>query len=438
MAEPDATTTHDLPAERAVLGAMLANPGDIPEIVGILVAGDFYQPRHGVIFDAIIDAHADGATGTIHVHRRMLDAGTLGHGLEAGYLADLDGQAPPARAGATYARTVAELSGRRRVILAARRTAAAANEPGVSAERLASLADEMVRAAQPRDIGGDMVPLGDLIASGLNDIEHRANRDRGVRTGFSDLDRLLGGGLRPGQMIVIAGRPGMGKSTVAMDIARNAAIARKLTVAVFSLEMATMELFDRIVSAEARIPHHVLVSGNLGEDDWTRSTRAADPMSKAPLWLHCRKATIRQIQNKCATLKAREGALDLVVIDYLGLVPVDRRYGSREQEVASVSTAIKGMAMDLEVPVIAVHQLNRESEKRTDRRPQLSDLRDSGSVEQDADVVIFVYRDDYYDKESARAGEADLIVAKHRGGPTDTVTVAAQLHYSRFVDMATG
>ncbi|MDT5025975.1 MAG: replicative helicase, partial [Micromonosporaceae bacterium] len=225
-------------------------------------------------------------------------------------------------------------------------------------------------------------------------------------------------------------------STVSMDFARNAAVRHNMASAIFSLEMSKIEIVTRLLSAEARVPLHVLRSGQLSDDDWTRLARRMGEISEAPIFVDdTPNMTLMEIRAKARRMRQRND-LKLVVVDYLQLMSSPKRTESRQQEVAELSRGLKLLAKEIECPVIAVSQLNRGPEQRTDKRPQLSDLRESGSIEQDADVVILLHRDDYYDKESPRAGEADFIVAKHRNGPTDTVTVAAQLHFSRFVDMA--
>ncbi|GAB3854368.1 hypothetical protein GCM10029963_47250 [Micromonospora andamanensis] len=225
-------------------------------------------------------------------------------------------------------------------------------------------------------------------------------------------------------------------STASMDFARNAAIRANQAAAIFSLEMSKVEIVMRLLSAEARVPLHVLRSGQLSDDDWTKLARCMGEISEAPLFVDDTPSmNLMEIRAKARRLKQRHD-LKLIVVDYLQLMTSPKRTESRQQEVADLSRGLKLLAKEVECPVIAVSQLNRGPEQRTDKRPQLSDLRESGSIEQDADVVILLHRDDYYDKESPRAGEADFIIAKHRNGPTDTVTVAAQLHLSRFVDMA--
>lgn len=238
-------------------------------------------------------------------------------------------------------------------------------------------------------------------------------------------------------MVVVAARPAMGKSTLAVDFVRTASIKHRLRSAVSSLEMSTVEIAVRMVSAEARVGLHHLRGGTMTPDDWARIARVSDRVRSAPIVISDSHVnTLTQIKAQCRRLK-QNGGLDLVVIDYIQLLESGgRRPESRQQEVSDISRNIKTMAKELEVPVVALSQLNRGPESRTDKKPLVSDLRESGSIEQDADIVILLHREDAYDKESPRAGEADLIVAKHRNGPTATITVAFQGHYSRFVDMA--
>jgi replicative DNA helicase len=273
----------------------------------------------------------------------------------------------------------------------------------------------------------------------IDEIEAAGNRGdglTGIPTGFVDMDRLTNG-LHPGQMIVIAARPAVGKSTFGLDIARAAAIHAHMATVIFSLEMGKNEITMRLLSAEARIPLQNMRKGTMREEDWTRLARTMGEVSEAPLFIDdSPNMSLMEIRAKCRRLKQKHD-LKLVIVDYLQLMSSGKRVESRQQEVSEFSRALKLLAKELEVPVIALSQLNRGPEQRTDKKPQMSDLRESGSIEQDADMVILLHREDMYEKESPRAGEADFIVAKHRNGPTDTITVAFQGHYSRFVDMAT-
>ena len=253
-------------------------------------------------------------------------------------------------------------------------------------------------------------------------------------TGFAELDELTNG-LHAGQMIIVAARPAVGKSTLALDLARSAAVKNGLTTVYFSLEMGKTELVMRLLSAEAGVPLNHIRNGRMSEDDWQQIVRKTGHVQEAPLFIDdSPNLTMMEIRSKARRLRQRND-LRLVIIDYLQLMSSGRKVESRQLEVSEFSRQIKLLAKELQIPVIALCQLNRGPEQRNDKKPMLSDLRESGSLEQDADVVILLHREDAYDRDSPRAGEADFIVAKHRNGPTATVTTAFQGHYSRFVDM---
>jgi replicative DNA helicase len=256
----------------------------------------------------------------------------------------------------------------------------------------------------------------------------------GVPTGFVDLDDLTNG-LHAGQMIIIAARPGMGKSTLGLDLARAASIKHKLTSCFFSLEMGKSEIVQRLISAEAGVPLNHIRKGQMGDDDWQRIARKTGEVSSAPLFIDdSPNLTMMEIRAKARRLKQRHD-LKLVIVDYMQLMTSGKKVESRQLEVSEFSRQMKLLAKELDVPVVALSQLNRGPEQRTDKKPMLSDLRESGSLEQDADMVILLHRADAYDKDSDRVGEADFIVAKHRNGPTATISTVFQGHYSRFVDM---
>jgi replicative DNA helicase len=297
-----------------------------------------------------------------------------------------------------------------------------------------------IYAVTERRTSEDYAPLAEIMEGTLDEIEAIGSRGGtmvGVPTGFTDLDSLTNG-LHPGQLIVVAARPGLGKSTLALDLARAASIKHSLTSVIFSLEMTRTEITMRLLAAEARVGLHHMRTGSLGDDDWTKLARKMSEVSSAPLFIDdSPNMTMMEIRAKCRRLKQRQD-LKLVVVDYLQLMSSGKRVESRQQEVAEFSRALKLLAKELEVPVVALSQLNRGPEQRTDKKPMLADLRESGSIEQDSDLVLLLHREDAYERESPRAGEADFIVAKHRNGPTATITVAFQGHYSRFVDMAHG
>ncbi len=434
----DRTPPNDVNAEMCVLGAMMLSKDAIADVVEVLRSNDFYHSKHATIFETILDLYgrsepADGITvaGALTTNGSILKVGA------APYLHTLISAVPTAANASYYAGIVAERAVARRLIEAGTRIVQMGYAPG-DVDDLVDRAQQAVYEITERRAGDDYDVFAELLQPALDQIESAGSRDggiQGVPTGFGDLDKLLQG-LHPGQLVIIAGRPGLGKSTCAIDVLRNAAVRHNMPGAIFSLEMSKLEIITRILSAEARVPLHVLRSGRLADDDWSRLARRMGEISEAPIFVDdTPNMNLMEIRAKARRMKQRNG-LKLVVVDYLQLMSSPKRTESRQQEVSELSRGLKLLAKEIECPVIAVSQLNRGPEQRTDKRPQLSDLRESGSIEQDADVVILMHRDDYYDKESPRAGEADFIVAKHRNGPTDTITVAAQLHFSRFVDMA--
>ncbi|QLQ38536.1 replicative DNA helicase [Micromonospora robiginosa] len=437
------TPPQDVAAEQCVLGGMLLSKDAIADVVEILKTNDFYRPVHATIFDAILDIYGRGEPADpITVAAALADSGDLARIGGAPYLHTLIASVPTAANAAYYARIVGERAVLRRLVEAGTRIVQLGYGTGPSGSRdvddIVDLAQQAVYEITEKRVSEDFAILADMLQPTLDEIEAVGAQGgvmTGVPTGFTDLDRLLNG-LHAGQLIIVAGRPGLGKSTASMDFARNAAIRANQAAAIFSLEMSKVEIVMRLLSAEARVPLHILRSGQLSDDDWTKLARCMGEISEAPLFVDDTPSmNLMEIRAKARRLKQKHD-LKLIVVDYLQLMTSPKRTESRQQEVADLSRGLKLLAKEVECPVIAVSQLNRGPEQRTDKRPQLSDLRESGSIEQDADVVILLHRDDYYDKESPRAGEADFIVAKHRNGPTDTVTVAAQLHLSRFVDMA--
>jgi len=435
------TPPQDVAAEQSVLGGMMLSKDAIADVVEVLRAQDFYRPAHETVFDSITDLYARGEPAdAVTVAGELTRRGDLGRIGGHAYLHTLISSVPTAANAGYYARIVHERAVLRRLVAAGTKIVQLGYAAdGGDVEEIVNSAQAEIYAVSERRQSEDYQPLGEIIEGTIDEIEassHRGDGLTGVPTGFADLDRLTNG-LHPGQMIVIAARPAVGKSTVGLDIARSASIHHGMTSAIFSLEMGKNEITMRLLSAEARIPLQHMRKGTMREEDWTRLARTMGEVSEAPLYIDdSPNLSLMEIRSKARRLKQRHD-LKLVVVDYLQLMSSGKRVESRQQEVAEFSRALKLLAKELEVPVIALSQLNRGPEQRTDKKPQMSDLRESGSIEQDADMVILLHREDMYEKESPRAGEADFIVAKHRNGPTDTITVAFQGHYSRFVDMAT-
>jgi replicative DNA helicase len=436
----DLSPPNDQQAEMATLGGMLMSKEALSGVLEIVEMGDFYRPIHGTIFDAISELFSKGEpSDAVTVATFLNNRGDLVRCGGVPYLHALL-EATPTSANATYyARIVSEKAELRRLgELGTMLVQLSQNTGGRDTHEVIDLAQQAALDLTVRRRNGDVASFTDAIQETLDEIEANGlsgDDAVGVPTGFIDLDRLLGG-FTPGQLIIVAGRPGLGKSTAAMDFVRNSAIRAGMPGAIFSLEMSKTEMIMRLLSAECKIPLHLLRSGNLDDNHWSRLARRIGELGDVPIYLDDSPTlNLMEIRSKARKLKQQHG-LKLIVVDYLQLMSSPKRSGSRQEEVGELSRGLKLLAKETECPVIAVSQLNRGPEQRTDKRPQLSDLRESGSIEQDADVVILMHRDDYYDKESPRAGEADFIIAKHRNGPTDTVTVSAQLHLSRFVDMA--
>jgi replicative DNA helicase len=442
--EPDSgferTPPHDINAEQCAIGGMLLSKDAIADVVEILRVGDFHRPNHAAIFEAIVDLYGRGEPAdSITIAKRLADNGWLGR-LDGGadYLHTCMRAVPTAANAGYYARIVADRAASRRLIEAGTKIVQLGYSRDRPADEAVDLAQQTVYDLTERRSSDGFAAFADILQPTLDEIEAigaHGGMMSGVPTGFTDLDRLLNG-FHSGQLVIVAGRPGLGKSTAALDVARNAAIANNMTAAIFSLEMSKIEIVMRVLSAESRVPLQLIRSGGLNDDHWTMLARRMGEINEAPLFVDDTPSmTLMEIRAKARRLKQRHD-LKLLIVDYLQLMTSPKRTESRQQEVSELSRGLKLLAKEVECPVIAVSQLNRGPEQRTDKRPQLSDLRESGSIEQDADVVIMLHRDDYYDKESPRTGEADFIVAKHRNGPTGTITVAAQLHLSRFADMA--
>jgi replicative DNA helicase len=444
--EFDRTPPQDIPAEQSVLGGMLLSKDAIADVVEVLRPGDFYRPAHQLVYDAILDLYGRGEPAdAVTVSAELTRLGSLTRAGGPSYLHTLISSVPTAANAGYYAELVAERATLRRLVEAGTRIVQMGYGAASGSTDLMGSVDDVVDRAQAevyevteRRTSEDYVLIESLLQGTMDEIDRisaTGGVGTGVPTGFAELDGVLNG-LHPGQMITVAGRPGSGKSTLGLDFARAAAVKHGQATVVFSLEMSKLEIMMRLFSAEARVPLNHMRSGRMSDDDWSRMARRSGELAEAPLFVDdSPNLTMMEIRAKARRLKQRHD-LKLVIIDYLQLMTSGKRVESRQQEVSEFSRAIKLLAKELEIPVVALSQLNRGPEQRTDKRPMISDLRESGSIEQDSDVVLLVHREEMYDKESTRAGEADLIVAKHRNGPTANVTVAFQGHYSRFADMA--
>ena len=433
------TMPHDDVAEQSVLGGMLLSKDAIADVVESLRASDFYKPAHETIYEAILSLYGHGSPAdAITVADELKKRGELTRVGGASYIHTLIASVPTAANAQYYAEIVKEHAIMRRLIEAGTKIAQLgyANETEVDA--LVDQAQAEIYAVTDGNAKEDYVSFSEALEATMREIDANSNRPDGVYgvpTDFIELDELTGG-LHGGQMIVIAARPGVGKSTLALDIARSAAIHHHMATVFFSLEMSRTELAMRILSAEGKISMGRLKKGDLDTQGWTNLATLQGRIDSAPLFIDdSPNMTLMEIRAKCRRLKQRND-LKLVVLDYLQLMSSGKKVESRQQEVSEFSRSLKLLAKELDVPVIALSQLNRGSEQRTDKRPMVSDLRESGSIEQDADMVILLHREDMYNPDSDRVGEADMIIAKHRGGPTRTIPLAFSGKYSRFNNMA--
>ena len=433
------TMPHDDVAEQSVLGGMLLSKDAIADVVESLRASDFYKPAHETIYEAILSLYGHGSPAdAITVADELKKRGELTRVGGASYIHTLIASVPTAANAQYYAEIVKEHAIMRRLIEAGTKIAQLGYANETEVDTLVDQAQAEIYAVTDGNAKEDYVSFSEALEETINEIDANSNRPDGVYgvpTDFIEFDELTGG-LHGGQMIVIAARPGVGKSTLALDIARSAAIHHQMTTVFFSLEMSRTELAMRILSAEGKISMGRLKKGDLDTEGWTNPATLQGRIDSAPLFIDdSPNMTLMEIRAKCRRLKQRND-LKLVVLDYLQLMSSGKKVESRQQEVSEFSRSLKLLAKELDVPVIALSQLNRGSEQRTDKRPMVSDLRESGSIEQDADMVILLHREDMYNPDSERVGEADMIIAKHRGGPTRTIPLAFSGKYSRFNNMA--
>ena len=433
------TMPHDDVAEQSVLGGMLLSKDAIADVVESLRASDFYKPAHETIYEAILSLYGHGSPAdAITVADELKKRGELTRVGGASYIHTLIASVPTAANAQYYAEIVKEHAIMRRLIEAGTKIAQLGYANETEVDTLVDQAQAEIYAVTDGNAKEDYVSFSEALEETINEIDANSNRPDGVYgvpTDFIEFDELTGG-LHGGQMIVIAARPGVGKSTLALDIARSAAIHHQMTTVFFSLEMSRTELAMRILSAEGKISMGRLKKGDLDTEGWTNLATLQGRIDSAPLFIDdSPNMTLMEIRAKCRRLKQRND-LKLVVLDYLQLMSSGKKVESRQQEVSEFSRRLKLLAKELDVPVIALSQLNRGSEQRTDKRPMVSDLRESGSIEQDADMVILLHREDMYNPDSERVGEADMIIAKHRGGPTRTIPLAFSGKYSRFNNMA--
>jgi replicative DNA helicase len=438
---PNRVPPHNIDAEQSVLGAMLESREAVANVIDIVKADDFYKPAHIEIYDTILALYGKG---------EVPDAVTLADELQRrGSLEQIGGRAyilglldayPTASSAAQYARIVEEHALLRRLVDAGNKVQEIGFAMPEDVGQAVDQAEELVYNVSERRLRDSYFPIHDLLTENMLAIEQlyeRGERITGLSTGFADLDDITSG-FQPSNLLILAARPGMGKSSLLNDFVLNASLRHRVPSVMFSLEMSRHEVVKRFLASEAKVDSQKINKGSLNEQDWSRLSAATGRLAEAPIFIDdSANITLMEMRAKCRRLKARHG-LGLILIDYLQLMQSPRRSENRQQEVSEISRGLKVLARELQVPVIAASQLNRGVEYRQDKRPFLGDLRESGALEQDADLVMFLYRDELYNPDSERRGEAELIIAKHRNGPTGKITLAFMSQYTKFASIAKG
>jgi replicative DNA helicase len=431
---------QNLDAEESVLGAMMLSPGAIGNVSEELDAGDFYRESHAKIYRAALGLFARGEpVDAITVADELEERGELeaaGGRLRIHELARL---VPTTANAAHYARIVREMAVLRGLIDAGAEVSRLGWERPGEASELLDRAERIIFDLSQERVSSEFTHIEELLKESFERITqlYEAGEEiTGVASGYRELDRLTSG-FQPGNLIIVAARPSMGKSALSLCMCANLAVRKQTPVALFTLEMSKAEVTQRLMCSEAKVESQRLRSGKLATDDWPRLTAACDKLAKAPIYVDdTGSMTIMGIRAKARRLKSKEPSLGLIVVDYLQLMSSDSNYENRVQEVSQISRQLKVLARELDLPIIAMSQLSRAVEQRHDKRPILSDLRESGSLEQDSDLVAFIYRDEYYNDESPDQGVAEVILAKHRNGPTGTVKLSFLQRYAKFADLA--
>ncbi len=432
---------QNLEAERAVLGAILMDNETVYTVMEILEPPAFYQPSHRLIFSTMLDLSERGEPiDIVTLVDRLRSAGSLDKAGGPDYIPTLADEVPTSAGVANYAKIVKEKAVLRNLIETSTEIVQDCFEAPGDVDQLLDEAERRIFAISEERIRSGFLSMKEIVKSSFKTIEslyEKKEHVTGVPTGFADIDELTSG-FQPSDLIIIAGRPSMGKTAFCLNVAQYASMNKKLTVAVFSLEMAKEQLVMRMLCSEARIDAHRLRSGFLGQTDWPKLSTAAGRLADASIYIDDTPAlSSMEMRAKTRRLKADKG-LDLVIVDYLQLMSGrSTRSDNREQEISEISRSLKALAKELGVPVVALSQLNRGVESRMDKRPILADLRESGAIEQDADVIIFIYRDEIYNKESMEKGIAEIIIGKQRNGPVGMRKLTWLDKYTRFEDLTT-
>lgn len=430
---------HSLEAEKSVLGAALLSKDALYDIMENVKAQDFYDGNHKEIFNAIVDLSKKNVpVDALTVSEELNKRNSLNMVGGRAYIASLSAGTPTTANAGEYAKIVAEKSSLRSLITTADDIVVKGYEGNMEANALLDYAESGIFEISQKRQKGKYTHIKDVLLNNIDMIDKASQMDgnlTGVTTGFRELDNRTSG-LQKSDLIILAARPAMGKTAFALSLTLNAAVKGNASVMVFSMEMSKEQLGQRLLSMQSKVEMQKLKTGKLERRDWDDINMALGVLSSANINIDDTAGiSIMEMKSKCRRLKAEEG-LDLVVIDYLQLMTPEGKSDSRTQEISVISRNLKLLARELDCPVLVLSQLSRAPEQRTDHRPMLSDLRESGSIEQDADIVIFLYRDDYYNEDTDSPGECEVIVAKQRSGPTGTVKVAWLDKYTKFVDSA--
>ncbi|MEW6097124.1 MAG: replicative DNA helicase [bacterium] len=430
---------QSIEAEISVLGAMLMDKEAICKAVETLSEDAFYKTTHRKIYSAMLDIfERNEPVDLVTLTNELKKKGELGNIGGPIYLTTILNSVPTAANVEYYIKIVNEKAVIRGLISAATEITSMAYQPTEDVAQLLDKAEQLIFNIVQRKISRDFVHIGEMLHDSFEMIEQLYAKKAcvtGIPSGFVDLDTLTSG-FHQSDLIIIAGRPSMGKSSLALNIAQHAGSREKIPIGMFSLEMSKEQLVQRMLCAEARVDAHKLKTGYLGEADWPKLTTAAGVLADSPIYVDDTPAiSILEIRAKARRLKAKYN-VGLIVVDYLQLVQGRMQVDNRQQEISEISRSLKSLARELNIPVIALSQLSREVEKRSDRKPQLSDLRESGAIEQDADLVAFVYREEYYRPTPENEGIAEIIIGKQRNGPVGTVKLAFVKKYTRFENLA--
>ena len=432
---------HDLSAERSVIGSMMMDRDAISEVSAILLKEDFYNTQYGIIYDAMVDLYNEGKpVDEIILGEKLREKGAPEEICSLGFLGDILANVPTAAFAKSYAEIVKDKCYLRKLIKLSDSVTAKSYEATESVDSIMEKAESDIFALMQKRTGStDFQPIRNIIVNVIDEIEAAAKnkgRINGLRTGFTDLDNMLTG-LHGGELLLVAARPSMGKTAFVLNIAHHVALKEQVPVVIFSLEMGREQLVTRMMAVDSMVEAKGLKTGDISDEGWVKLIKSADELANVNLFIDDNASiTMPELRTKCRKLKQTEN-IGLIIIDYLQLMSSSEKVESRQLFISEVSRSLKALARELNVPVIALSQLNRAVDSRPDHRPVLADLRESGAIEQDADVVMFIYRDEYYHPDTTeKPGVAEIIVAKQRNGATGPIELAWIGKYTKFANLA--